>query len=227
MTEFHMQSVEFVSLLSYTPIPNSIDKKILKEMINARNATYAIKSERVIQWDGKEMPMSEVVAEVLFRNLSNIPFSDFFQESTVLIPLPGHSPIRPDSLWVPERISKALTRKGFGSDVVPCLVRSRPVNKSSSSTPENRPTATIHYESFDVTKSITDLEDVVLIDDVITRGGTLMGAANKLADEIPGIRIRGFAAVRTISNPLEFNSLVDPVKGIISLYPTGGTHREP
>jgi hypothetical protein len=43
----------------------------------------------------------------------------------------------------------------------------------------------------------------------------MWGAANRLAEAYPEALIRGFAAVRTISNPYEFEELYRPVKGTI------------
>lgn len=56
-----------------------------------------------------------------------------------------------------------------------------------------------------------------MIDDVVTRGATLLGVANKLADMFPNAHIRGFAAMRTITNSKEFVSINAPCVGTITL----------
>ena len=56
-----------------------------------------------------------------------------------------------------------------------------------------------------VTRILSNPDEIILIDDVITRGATLLGAANLLADDFPETPIRAFVAMRTISNPDEFN----------------------
>ncbi len=75
-----------------------------------------------------------------------------------------------------------------------------------------------HYSSLSVSNMIFPFKKAVLIDDVITRGSTLIGSANKFHDRFPDVEIRGFAAIRTMSDPSSFVDWLDPVKGKISLY---------
>lgn len=135
--------------------------------------------------------------------------------------------MRADSLWVPERIASALLRVGLGKEVFPCLIRTKAVRKSASSAPEERPHPADHYDSLDVRGRLSSVDEVVLIDDIVTRGATLMGAANKLLDVFPKAKVRAFAAIRTISNSKDFDKVYDPVKGTIILRPEGDTLRRP
>ncbi|MDG7031901.1 MAG: phosphoribosyltransferase, partial [Nitrososphaerota archaeon] len=64
---------------------------------------------------------------------------------------------------------------------------------------------------------LSEPESVLLIDDIITRGATLLGAANRLADAFPNARISAFAAMRTVSNPDEFQREYDPQMGNVRL----------
>lgn len=99
--------------------------------------------------------------------------------------------------------------------------------KAASSPPNERPTPTEHYESIGVQGNLSKPDDIVLIDDIVTRGATLLGAANRLADVFPKTRIRAFAAMRTIGNPSEFNDVYDPCIGKIELRASGDTLRRP
>lgn len=56
----------------------------------------------------------------------------------------------------------------------------------------------------------------ISIDDIMTRGATLMGAANRLNDAFPNAHIRAFAAMRTISNSDEFHEMYTPCVGVIT-----------
>ena len=78
-----------------------------------------------------------------------------------------------------------------------------------------------------VRRRLSKPDEIVLIDDIVTRGATLLGPANRLADVFPQTRIRAFAAMRTISNPDEFNELYDPCVGTIELRESGDTLRRP
>ena len=59
--------------------------------------------------------------------------------------------------------------------------------------------------------------EIILVDDVITRGATTLGAVNKLKDAFPNATIRVFAVMRTISNSDEFSEIIQPRVGTIRL----------
>jgi orotate phosphoribosyltransferase len=67
---------------------------------------------------------------------------------------------------------------------------------------------------------------VVLLDDVITKGRTLMAAAMRLNDAFPDIEIRAFAMLRTMGRVDHVEQLVDPCIGVIR-WRAGDAHREP
>lgn len=171
--------------------------------------------------------MSEFIAKGIKQELSNLPFAHFFQPNTILVPAPKSSLMQPYELWVPERIAKALVAEGFGSKVVPCLTRSKPVTKAAASPASERPTAEQHYDSLIVQGALSKPQEIVLIDDVVTRGATLVGCSNRLRDAFPECRIRAFAAMRTISDSNEFQSVYSPCIGTITLSPSGQTYRRP
>ena len=58
---------------------------------------------------------------------------------------------------------------------------------------------------------------IILVDDVVTSGATILGVASRLAERFPGVEIKAFAAVRTISDPAKFVNLVRPARGSIML----------
>lgn len=135
--------------------------------------------------------------------------------------------MKPDTLWVPERIANALAKAGFGKQVASCLIRTKAVQKAALSSPSERLTAAQHYESMSVQGILSKPDEILLIDDIVTRGATLLGAANRLADAFPQSHIRAFAAMRTISNQHEFENVYAPCIGTIDLYETGDTFRRP
>ncbi len=98
--------------------------------------------------------------------------------------------------------------------------------KSSSVPASSRPKASDHHKSMRVKESLPNPKEIVLVDDVITRGATILGAANRIAEAFPNSVIRVFAAMRTISNPDEFTSFLDPCTGTIELS-GDGTLRKP
>lgn len=139
-----------------------------------------------------------------------------FQSGTVLVPVPRSSLMGKDYLWVPKRIAEALVRRGFGSEVSSCLVRQTAVPKSAYMPANQRPTPTQHYNSMAIEGNLTPPKKIILVDDIITRGSTIIAAANRLLDVFPSARISAFAAIRTISLPIYFTHLFKPVHGRIN-----------
>lgn len=202
-----VSEVSFGALLTYTPRGN---EAIHSE---SRNVMINLKNDRMLKSGN---PISEEIAQMIKKNLSSYPFSDYFNENTILIPTPKSSLPQKDDLWVPHRITTALAKQGLGKSEE-CLVRVTPLSRSSKVSASNRPKASQHYESLKVKELLFKPKEIVLVDDVITRGATALGAVNKLADAFPKAKIRVFAAIRTISNSIEFSKIVDPCIGTVSL----------
>ncbi len=204
--------LEYGSLLSYTPLDSSEPPP---EIQNANDVMYAIKNDSFIE----EPPVltSEWIARTVQENRKSLPFSGFFQPDTILVPVPKSSLAHPGSLWVPERIASALVKKGMGKQVIACLARTTPIRKAAWSGASHRPRPSEQYQTMGVQGSISELkpEEIVLVDDIVTRGATFLGAANRLVEAFPETRIRVFAAMRTVSNASEFEALYKPVSGTI------------
>ena len=96
-------------------------------------------------------------------------------------------------------------------------MRTKPLPKSSLLPSNQRPKPKDHYESMGVNKvAKLDLQRLLLIDDIVTRGHTLMGAAWRVKREFLNVEVKAFAAMRTISNKSKFKKYYDPVRGCIS-----------
>ncbi|MDA4118914.1 MAG: hypothetical protein OK455_11305 [Thaumarchaeota archaeon] len=171
--------------------------------------------------------MSDWVADAIRRDLQKLPFRDYFTHKAVLVPTPGAGLRQTSGIWTPQRIANALAAKGLAMATVPCLKRVEPVPKSATSLGPERPKAQRHYETMAVQKELlSDPEEIVMVDDVITRGATTLGGASRLAEAFPKARIRAFAAMRTMSPPSEFKAITDPCIGMIRLMGVD-TYRRP
>ena len=87
-----------------------------------------------------------------------------------------------------------------------------------------------HFASLRVQRRISGPppNEILLVDDIITRGSTLLGAANRLAEAFPEARIRAFGAMATVSDPADFVALSRPLVGSIQYRPsTEDTIRRP
>ena len=78
-----------------------------------------------------------------------------------------------------------------------------------------------------VTRGLTAPERIVLIDDVVTKGATLLAGASLVRDAFPGVQVDCFALVRTLGLQPEVDQIVDPVVGTITRNPWGGADRRP
>ncbi len=87
--------LEFGSMFAYTPRPESNNSDLKKEMDNTRTWTNYLKRDRMVRVTGidKEIPMTRYVSEVIGERLPQLPFSDFFDEDTALIPVPSSSQV--------------------------------------------------------------------------------------------------------------------------------------
>ncbi len=155
-------------------------------------------------------------------------FTGFFDATDVLVPVPGSEPWDSDFVSVTEHLAVALAREGLGQGAWAGLRRVRAVGKSATAAPGERPTVAKHYNSFAVeaTDSLAKSQHFVLIDDVVTKGRTLLAAAARLQDAFPGARIRAFALLRTMGLVPEVNRLLDPCVGEIR-WRGGDAYRNP
>lgn len=211
-----LDQIEYGSLLAYSPYGKSEDAW------RSQTVTNQIKNDVVLQ---SQMSMSESIANQISRNLETLPFADLFKVNPILIPTPKSSFIRPGDLWVPQRLATALVNRGLGKEAISCLSRVTPVTKSAGTPSEDRPPAEVHRDSMGVKRILDKPKEILLIDDVVTRGATVLGAANKLAEAFPDARIRAFIAMCTRTRPKDFVRINDPRRGKI-YHTVNGTFRE-
>lgn len=216
----HLSEIEFGSLLSYSPRGNS------DSQCRSRTVTMALKNDQYVTSGSNQILMSDYIAERLATEMVRLPFVNYFNVNPILVPIPNSSFNRSGTLWVPQRLANALVRKGLGTKVVECLKRIKPLPRSATSLAVNRPKAAAHFDSLAVEKTLFEPPEILLIDDIVTRGATLLGAANKMSEAYPNSHIRAFAVVRTISSPEEFINIYDPRTGTIALRGEG-TFRVP
>jgi hypothetical protein len=198
----------FGSLLSYSPKPDTeIAKQSKTAMNNLKNDVHLPRFN---------LTMTEYVAELVNNNKTTLPFTSIFEDDPILVPVPKSSLMRSDDLWVPQRLAIELSKRGCGGDIVECLFRRVPLRKSATSDPKDRPTAPQHFNSIGIqTNLISNPTEILLVDDIITRGATTLGAANRLYMAFPNAKIRVFAAIRTVSYPDKFENIYDARFGTI------------
>lgn len=100
------------------------------------------------------------------------------------------------------------------------LERVKAVPKSSTSAVGERPKPLDHIRSMAVVNQqdldLRKITRVTIVDDVITRGATLIAAASHLQQRFPEAEIRIFAVVRAKSYDPEVGAILDPVIGEVA-----------
>ncbi len=159
--------------------------------------------------------LPQFAAQVWWERMTDGRFAALFGREVVLVPVPASCP-RPSAAWVGARLAWCLKEMGLARAVWPCLRRRYPVRKSAFAPPGERPTVLEHYASFDVAADRMGAGPagrLVLVDDVITRGRTLLAAAARLREAFPECEIVAFALMRTVGRGEVPSRNPDPCEG--------------
>jgi len=160
------------------------------------------------------------------ESLSDPQLAALFSQGAAMVPVPGSSPWVGEALWPALQLAIALREVGFALPVWTGLRRQIAVRKSATSPNGQRPSAWQHYESLSVTPPAAPLRKVVLIDDIITKGRTLLAAAARLRADMPSVDIRAFTLMRTQGFLACLDHMVDVCHGVVR-WAGGDARREP
>ena len=207
----------FASLLQYAPRVQA------EPSVLSRDVTYKIKQDGYVG----ELRIIDYATLRLGQVIADHPFlGNYFNASVTLVPVPRSSPLKHGALWPPRRICESLKARGLATNVMQYLERKTPVQKSATAPVGQRPSPETHYESIEVNRPSLFLPHAItLVDDDITRGASFVGILPRLQESFPGIEIRCFALVRTMSG-CEIQQILDPVEGNIT-YNGVELHRYP
>lgn len=209
----------FASLLSYTPHPET------PEQHTAREVMLDLKQGR--RYRNPPISITQLVAKRMLERVRAGEFPGLFGGEVTAVPVPSSSLKKPGSLSVPRDLAMALQEVGLVGEVLDLVERHEALPKSATSRAEHRSKAADHHRTLTAVQNLLPPSAILLVDDVVTRGATLLGTAARIQDAYPGVAIRAFAAMRTMSEPKEFKALLDPAVGAITLVSGGGTRRVP
>ncbi len=161
--------------------------------------------------------MSQFAAKRLREEWSGSALETLLHGDVVLVPAPRSALPLKNGLWPAQRICDALKVEGFGSRVSPLLKRVKAVPKAAFAAPGERPSPNIHYGSMTVQAELGHTPtEIVVVDDVITRGAILLASVSLLRDAFPTSQVRAFAVVRTAQYGAEIERIADPCLGRIT-----------
>lgn len=147
-----------------------------------------------------------------------------FGPDVTLVPVPRSAPLTSGALWPAMRLCESMRLKRLALDVRPLLVRTRAVTKSATARTAGRPSPVEHYESIKAESAgMVAPARITIVDDVVTRGATLLACLGRLQEAYPDTPITCFALIRTMSYGVEVEHMLDPVKGLLTSVP----HRDP
>ncbi len=205
--------LEFASCYVYSPAGAGKlceRSRLLRELLKEGNMRFLAKYARRVQTQIADSPQ----------------LAGFLSPADVLVPVPGCVPRSDQSKYVASRLAESLLQQGLGRDTWNGLKRIRQVQKSATASSLSRPSVALHYESFAIDGPPCTAESLVLVDDVITKGRTLLAAAVRLHEAFPAAHIRAFALLRTMGLTPDVRRLVEPCRGLIS-WRRGDARRNP
>jgi predicted amidophosphoribosyltransferase len=154
--------------------------------------------------------------QVLQQTMRDDALASLFEQDSILVPVPSSQPFAP-RVWAAERLATVLRDIGLGNTVWRALQRRFPVRKSATALNTDRPTVQQHYNSLAIAPVGQPSRPgrIVLIDDVITKGRTILAAAIRLHEAFPNADIRAFALVRTMGFLPDVTDAVDVCQGVV------------
>lgn len=185
--------------------------------------------------------LPRLAARVWLETVGHGRFAMAFGSRVAFVPVPGSASSQ-RAHWVGERLAWCLKEIGLAAAVWPILRRRHTVRKSAFAAPGERPTVLEHYSSLAVERVFSvrapvgpcrtsselpgDRLQVTLVDDVITRGRTLLAAAGRVRDAFPGAEIRAFALLRTLGPDETLRQILDSCEGEVR-WVSGDARRHP
>jgi hypothetical protein len=192
------------SFVTYCPRGDSA------EIRNSRTLMLQVKENRVLPSTGE--PASAFMARRL-REIGPSFVKEFLGPEVVFVPVPRSSLQKLGALWPADELAEALRAEGFGRSVLRCLKRTEAVLKAATASPNERPGAQTHFDSLALVDPLALPSVITLVDDVITRGAQMLGAAWRIWAARPDVMVRGFAFIRTISDPTSSRPSGPPAPG--------------
>jgi hypothetical protein len=214
-----LSEVRFATILAYSTLKNP-ESETSRQSKNVRDAFKWCWRSHLERFGERTLEAMQSVGEL----------SDFLGKDTTLVPVPRSAPRKGnDSHWPGLRVARELEARGLCREVSILLERTQRIRKSAYlSSAGDRPSPEEHIETMAVDRSLASLSTthVTLVDDIVTRGSQLIGAASLIVAAFPNVEVRVLAALMARSGE-EVANIYDPVCGTIANGGNNNVRRVP
>lgn len=201
-----LSELRFASHFAYSPRGAS------EAAVRSREIRDLLKQNRRV---APELTAAELLARRVREAVDRGRYRGYFDRHAAVVPAPRSSRLLPGALWPALELAAAIVAEGLGSRVLPCLERTEAVPKAAFAASGQRPTAMDHYRTIACAPSVPPPSVILLVDDIVTKGATLLGSAARLRETFPVARMAAFAAMRTLGLQPDIEELLDPCEGLI------------
>jgi hypothetical protein len=208
-----LSEIAYGSLLAYSPRGSS------EISTSSQRVCYNVKN-------GDPTTLARAIQLLQEHFARGEPLSKFLGLDVTLVPMPRSAPLVAGGLWPAEKIAQEMLAANLAGRLVPALARATAVPKSSRAQPGGRPGVSQHYESLIAQPMVGAGNNIVIVDDVVTKGSTALAAGTRLAEVFPQATVRLFALVRTKGLVPEVDRILEPTIGTIQLFFDAG-NRQP
>lgn len=185
MNHLIFESLRYSSFGQYSPRGvSAISKK-------SREFCYSIKNA--------DRGLIEKIAKKIQSGANDFEsLMEVFASDAVLVPVPRSAPLVDGGLWPARLICEIFVKNGLGGSVQELLERVCAVPKSAFAARGERPSIETHIKSLEISRQGYSISGskIVLVDDVVTKGRTLLACASKLKPL--NLPVEAFAVVRTM-----------------------------
>ena len=147
--------------------------------------------------NGDRKAASWVVARVL-RLAQSPPLNGIFAADSVLVPVPSHAPHRKGSVWSTRALTRWMVARGLGGSDKTVLKWWTVVTRSATAASDQRPTAVNHLQSTCLSSPLVPPHRIVLVDDAVTTGATILAGVSAISGAMADLRVCGLAFSRTV-----------------------------
>jgi len=167
------------------------------------------------------------MVKALAERVPGSALEPFLNPSVGLVPAPRASQLKEGALWPAKTLCDLLVKYKLGGQVSPIVERHTTIRTSKSS-PGNRPEPPEHLATLNIKNELIEHSAITVIDDIITKGATLLACASKVAKRFPSASLRCFAFQRTRGLQDDIEHVIEIVSGQIRYdAKSGHLFREP